>query len=89
MKRHGLLATNQDSAASNAAGHTNVSIALTYVQAAVDDGVLVVIEPWIGMRSALDNDARHRLFCTLKGKSFQTAYVRALLPCLARRAGVA
>jgi len=54
----------------------------------LDAGALAVVERWTDTRSQLGINGHARLFCTLKGKPLSTAYVRALLPRLARRAGI-
>jgi site-specific recombinase XerD len=48
-----------------------------------------VLERWLDRRERLRLETESRLFCTLKGTPLQTAYVRALLPRLARKAGIA
>lgn len=50
-----------------------------------------VVRVWVGIRSRLTPTApppRSRLFCTLRGTPLQPAYLRQLLPRLARRAGI-
>jgi site-specific recombinase XerD len=54
----------------------------------LDPGAWAVIQIWLERRSQLGISARSPLFCTLKGEPMKTAYVRALLPRLARRAGL-
>lgn len=54
-------------------------------RAAVDAATLAEIDAWTAVR----NHNGHRpLFCTLAGDQLKSAYVRALLPRLARRAGI-
>jgi site-specific recombinase XerD len=47
-----------------------------------------MIERWLERRAALHINGRHRVFCTLDGKPLKTSYVGALLPRLARKAGI-
>lgn len=47
-----------------------------------------VIDRWLEARSALKRSPNAPVFCTLQGASIQTAYVRALLPRLAREVGI-
>ena len=54
----------------------------------LDPEAFAVVERWIDSRSARRINGRARLFCTLQGKPLDTAYIRALLPRLAKRAGV-
>lgn len=54
----------------------------------LDDGAWSVLDRWLDRRAALGINGRRRLFCTLNGDPIQTAYVRALLPRLARKAGI-
>ena len=44
---------------------------------------------WLDRRAGLGIDGRRRLFCTLRGRPLLPSYVRALLPRLAGRAGIA
>ena len=44
---------------------------------------------WLERRKALGIGARTPVFCTLQGGTLKTAYIRALLPRLARKAGIA
>jgi site-specific recombinase XerD len=55
---------------------------------ALDAGAWAVLQVWLERRSQLGITARSPLFCTLKGASMKTAYVRAMLPRLARKAGI-
>ena len=55
---------------------------------AVDAGALAVIDRWIEVRTKRGINSRAPLFCTLAGKPIEQAYVRALLPRLARKANV-
>jgi site-specific recombinase XerD len=54
----------------------------------LDPGAFAVLARWLDRRAALGINGRSAVFCTLKGKSLKTAYVRALLPRLAAKAGV-
>ena len=54
----------------------------------LDDGAWAILERWLDRRTDLKINGRKRLFCTLKGDPIQAAYVRALLPRLARKAGI-
>jgi site-specific recombinase XerD len=55
---------------------------------ALDAGAWAVLQVWLERRSQLGISARAPLFCTLQGDSIKTAYVRAMLPRLARKAGI-
>lgn len=54
----------------------------------MDAGAFAIIERWLDTRKKLRIDGRRPVFCTLEGKPIKTAYIRALLPRLARKAGV-
>ncbi len=54
----------------------------------LDPTAFAVIDRWLDRRSSLGINSRALLFCTLDGKPLATAYVRALLPRLAKRAGI-
>jgi site-specific recombinase XerD len=47
-----------------------------------------VIDRWLEARGALKRSSQHPVFCTLQGAPLQSAYVRALLPRLAREVGI-
>jgi site-specific recombinase XerD len=53
----------------------------------IDAGTRALIEKWLGRRRKLGIRGRV-LFCTLRGGSLETSYLRHLLPRLARRAGI-
>ncbi len=53
-----------------------------------DPTAFAMIEQWLDRRASLRINGRHRIFCTLDGKPLKTAYVRALLPRLAAKAGI-
>ncbi len=46
------------------------------------------IARWLDRRAELGLNGRHPVFCTLEGGQLKSAYVRALLPRLARKAGI-
>lgn len=48
-----------------------------------------VIQRWLDTRDVLGLGDRRPVFCTLEGQPLHPAYVRALLPRLARKAGLA
>jgi site-specific recombinase XerD len=54
----------------------------------LDPTAFAVVERWLDRRAALGINGKAPLFCTLDGKPLASAYVRALLPRLARRAGI-
>jgi integrase len=54
----------------------------------LDPGAFAVVERWLDARSKRRFRGRAPLICTLRGKLVATAYVRALMPRLARRAGI-
>jgi len=54
----------------------------------LDAGAWAMLQLWLNRRSAAGIDNRAPVFCTLKGESLKTAYIRALLPRLARKAGI-
>jgi site-specific recombinase XerD len=55
----------------------------------MDAGAFAVVQRWLDARERLPGvTARCPVFCTLDGQPMQTAYVRALLPRLAARAGI-
>jgi integrase/recombinase XerD len=56
--------------------------------AGLDPGAMALVERWLQVRRALGVGPRRPLFCTLKGGPLQSAYLRELLPRLARKAGV-
>jgi site-specific recombinase XerD len=55
----------------------------------MDTGAWAVLQVWLERRSQLGIGARQPVFCTLAGEPMKTAYFRALMPRLARKAGVA
>lgn len=54
----------------------------------LDAGAWAVLQVWMERRVQLGIGARAPLFCTLAGEPMKTAYVRAMLPRLARKAGI-
>lgn len=54
----------------------------------LDSEAFSVVERWLDRRATLGINGRKRVFCTLKGEPLSSAYVRALLPRLARKAGI-
>jgi site-specific recombinase XerD len=54
----------------------------------LDPGAFAVVERWLDTRTKLGIGGRAPIICTLKGKALATAYVRGLMPRLARRAGI-
>jgi site-specific recombinase XerD len=54
----------------------------------LDPETLALLERWLDVRASRGINGRQRLFCTLQGEPIKTAYVRALLPRLARKAGI-
>ena len=54
----------------------------------LDPGAFAVVERWFDVRAKLGIGGRSAIICTLKGKPLASAYVRALRPRLARRAGI-
>lgn len=54
----------------------------------LDPGAFAVLERWLDRRAKLGINGRSPIFCTLDGGPMATAYVRALMPRLARRAGI-
>ena len=54
----------------------------------LDAGAWAIVQLWLDRRAALGIGGRSPVFCTLKGQAVKTAYVRALLPRLARKASI-
>jgi len=54
----------------------------------LDAGAWAILQNWLDRRAAAGINGRARVFCTLAGKPIKSAYVRALLPRLARKAGI-
>lgn len=53
-----------------------------------DAGAWAILQLWLDRRVAAGINSRAPVFCTLQGKAIKSAYVRALLPRLARTAGI-
>lgn len=54
----------------------------------LDTGAWAILQLWLDRRSAVGINSRSPVFCTLQGRPMKTAYVRKLLPRLARKAGI-
>lgn len=54
----------------------------------LDTGAWAINELWLEHRKQLGINGRSPVFCTLSGEPVESAYVRALLPRLARKAGI-
>ncbi len=54
----------------------------------IDAGGFALVERWLDVRATKGISGRAPVFCTLQGKPIAPAYVRALLPRLAKRAGI-
>jgi site-specific recombinase XerD len=54
----------------------------------LDEGAWALISRWLDRRERLGITGHRQLFCTLQGDPLQSAYVRVLLPRLARKAGI-
>jgi site-specific recombinase XerD len=54
----------------------------------IDPGALAVLSAWMVVRPGMGPGARSPVFCGRGGRRVSSAYVRRLLPRLARRAGV-
>jgi site-specific recombinase XerD len=52
----------------------------------LDPEAFALVELWLERRRSLGINGHRRVFCTLAGSPLSTAYVRALLPRLARKA---
>ncbi len=55
----------------------------------LDAEAVAVLDRWLRRRAQRDLEGTGPAFCTLQGEPLQPAYVRALLPRLARKAGIA
>jgi integrase/recombinase XerD len=56
---------------------------------ALDREAFRLLGRWLESRASLKISAQRPVFCTLEGRPLQSAYVRMLLPRLARQAGIA
>lgn len=54
----------------------------------LDDGAWAVLQVWLDRRAAAGLKGQPPIFCTLRGEPIKASYIRALLPRLARRAGI-
>lgn len=54
----------------------------------LDAGAWAILQLWLDRRAAAGINGHSRLFCTLRGRPMKSAYVRTLLPRLARKAGI-
>jgi len=54
----------------------------------LDAGAWAILQLWLDRRMAAGINGRSPVFCTLKGRRVKSAYVRTLLPRLARKAGI-
>lgn len=56
--------------------------------ASMDPTAFAMVDRWLERRRAMGISSRARIFCTLKGDPLKDAYVRALMPRLAAKAGI-
>jgi site-specific recombinase XerD len=54
----------------------------------LDAGAWAILQLWLDRRAAIGINGHARVFSTLKGRPVKSAYVRTLLPRLARKAGI-
>jgi site-specific recombinase XerD len=54
----------------------------------LDAGAWAILQLWLDRRATIGINGRSPVFSTLKGKRVKSAYVRTLLPRLARKAGI-
>ena len=54
----------------------------------IDPAAGAFVERWLEVRSELGMNGTHPVFCTLVGARMGDAYIRVLLPRLARKAGI-
>jgi integrase/recombinase XerD len=54
----------------------------------LDPTAFALVERWLDKRRALGLNGRNPLICTLRGEALLQSYVRALMPRLARKAGI-
>ncbi len=54
----------------------------------IDPAAGAFVERWLEVRSELGMNGSHPVFCTLAGARMTDAYIRVLLPRLARKAGI-
>lgn len=54
----------------------------------IDPGATAIIERWLEARTRRGISGHSRLFCTLRGQTMESAYVRVMLKRLGKRAGI-
>lgn len=54
----------------------------------LDAGAWAILQNWLDKRATLKMNGRQPVFCTLAGEQIESAYIRAMLPRLARKAGI-
>lgn len=54
----------------------------------LDAGAWAILQNWLDKRATLGLNGRQPVFCTLAGEQIESAYIRGLLPRLARKAGI-
>jgi site-specific recombinase XerD len=54
----------------------------------MDPEAFAMLAHWLEVRASLGHNGHAPVFCTLKGEPIEAAYVRAMLPRVARRAGI-
>lgn len=54
----------------------------------LDAGAWAILQNWLDKRGGLGLNGRQPVFCTLAGDEIESAYIRALLPRLAKKAGI-
>lgn len=55
----------------------------------IDPGATALVQEWMAARASIGVGDAHPLFCTSSGRPLTTAFVRRLLPQLAKRSGIA
>lgn len=55
---------------------------------ALDPGAWAILQRWLDRRSSLGIGSRSTVFCTLRGETLKSSYVRGMLPRLARKVGI-
>jgi site-specific recombinase XerD len=55
---------------------------------ALDPGAWAILQRWLDRRASLGISGRSTVFCTLRGETLQSSYVRGMLPRQARKAGL-
>lgn len=55
----------------------------------IDPGATDLVQDWLAARASIGAGDADPLFCTASGKSLSTAFVRRLMPALAKKAGIA